>query len=60
VTDERRKRVSQIDTNALGVVTAVSCEAAASADAVLIATSSGVLYEATASTIDGSPFTVRQ
>jgi hypothetical protein len=60
VTDERRTRVLRIDTSALGTVTSVSCEAAASADAVVIATSSGVLYAVTASTIDGSPFTVRQ
>ena len=59
VTDERRTRVSRIDTSALGTVTSVSCEAAGSADAVVVATSAGALYALAASAIDGSPFTVR-
>ncbi len=59
VTDEARTRVSRIDTSALGTVTSVSCEAAGSADAVVVATSSGALYAVAASTIDGSAFTVR-
>jgi hypothetical protein len=58
LTDERRTRVSRIDTSALGTVTSVSCEAAGSADAVAVATSSGALYAIAASSIDGSPFTV--
>jgi hypothetical protein len=58
LTDDRRTRVSRIDTSALGTVTSVSCEAAGSADTVAVATSSGALYAVAASSIDGSPFTV--
>jgi hypothetical protein len=60
VTDIQRTRVSRIDTSALGTVTSVSCEAAGSADMVVVATSSGTLYAVAASTIDGSPLTVSQ
>lgn len=58
VSDPGRRRVSRIDTSALGTVTSVSCEAAQSADAVVVATASGALYSVAASSIDGSPITV--
>jgi hypothetical protein len=57
VSDTRRTRVSPIDTSALGTVTSVSCEAAKSADTIVIATASGALYSVSASSIDGSPIT---
>jgi hypothetical protein len=60
VSDIRRTRLSPIDTTALGALTSVSCEAAGSADRVVVATSRGALYAVAASTIDGSPFTVSQ
>jgi hypothetical protein len=55
VTDTRRTRALRIDTSAIGTVTSVSCDAAASGKVFAASADTGLVYEMAANAIDGSP-----